>query len=104
MVASEIVTLFFYVISIAFLPEYFGKAVQLVLSDEHPAKIHSTQICPLSYLLALHGKSLPSSPLVPYLYISLNLSVTDFDPQHLRSSLSTVNAVSIDLYMDVDVH
>lgn len=27
MIISEIVTLFFYIISIAFLPEYFGKAL-----------------------------------------------------------------------------
>ena len=43
MVVSEIVTLFFYIISIAFLPEYFGTLIVFV--SQELLSIHRSFIC-----------------------------------------------------------
>jgi hypothetical protein len=53
MVISEIVTLFLYVISIAFLPEYFGQSP--VSSPRSVLTLR--QICPSLYLFDSHGRS-----------------------------------------------
>lgn len=59
MVISEVVTLFFYVVSIAFLPEYFGtspSAGTVIPASSKANQERSTQICRSSFLFDLHGR------------------------------------------------
>ena len=58
MIVSEVVTLFFYIISIAFLPEYFGMAIHFLIWHlfNWPSFLMIIKICHLLFLLALDGK------------------------------------------------
>jgi hypothetical protein len=54
MVVSEVVTFFLYALSLAFLPEYFGKSVYSLTINEF--SYTNLQISPSCYLSALRGK------------------------------------------------
>ena len=74
MVISEVVTLFFYIISIAFLPAYFGAFVFFTQFRHADENFIVSKISPSSSHSHLHGKLLLLWPLVLFHYISWSLS------------------------------
>ena len=85
MIIAEVVTLFFYVISIWFLPEYFGSFSVAVLREIYMLIL--TQICRLCSLRGSPGRLLSSSQSAPYRSTSLKSSGDSYPLLQLANSL-----------------